>query len=128
MALLVVVAGLGMLCALLWACAIYALPVFAGVSAGWWALEHGAGLGCIPVGLAVGAAIFLLGRMAAASHNFWLRGAALALFALPAACVAFNAVGDLAVPLAPLWRYLFEIVGAVCAAGAASAHLKGTTT
>ncbi|MDR5729995.1 MAG: hypothetical protein RB191_21490 [Terriglobia bacterium] len=114
MALVVVIAGLGMLCAVLWYCVVYALPVFVGFSTGFWALNHGAGLGCIIIGLLAGVTTFLLGHLAATSGHSLLRWTALTAFVLPASYAGFSIVDDLA-GVTPLWRVLFAAVGAASA-------------
>lgn len=113
MALLALFAGFGMFCALLWYCAIYALPVFVGFSAGWWALNHGAGLACVVVGLIAGIATWLVGNLAATSGNSLLRVVGLAAFVIPAAYAGFGIVRDLVGYATLPWRDLLAVFGAV---------------
>ena len=62
------------LCALLWRVAIFALPVFVGFSAGFWALFLGAGIGAGLVGLVAGALVgALLWLCAATLLSYTLR-------------------------------------------------------
>jgi hypothetical protein len=45
-------------------CSVYALPVVIGFWAGFWAMNSGAGVGSVAVGLAAGMLMFLLGQIA----------------------------------------------------------------
>ena len=127
MTLIVLFAGLGMLCAALWYCAIYALPVFVGFSAGFWAVNHGAGLGCIAVGLVAGVTVFLLGRLAVTGGHSLLRWTALAAFVLPAAYAGLSIINDLAGQASPLWKCLFWTVAAISVGGATYKRLTKST-
>jgi hypothetical protein len=123
MGLIAMFAGLAMLCALLWYCAIYALPLYVGLSAGWWALGHGANVGCIAVGLVAGVAVFVLGRLACASNIPILRWSGLAAFAMPSAYTGFSMVEELAGQTGFSWTDAFALVGALAAAWASVANL-----
>ena len=105
--------GLGLFLVLLWNFAIFALPTFVGFSAGWWALNHGAGIGCVVVGLVAGGAVFLAGRIALMSRSATLRLLVLALFTLPAAYTGYNIVLQLSGAGIPsnIWRQIFAITG-----------------
>ena len=113
MTLVILFAGLGMLCVLLWYCAVYALPVFMGFWVGWWALNQGAGAGSVMVGLIAGVALWLAGCLSATSGNPLVRLVGLALFVIPAACAGFWMLDDLAGGAAAPWRNLFGILGAI---------------
>lgn len=123
MALLVLFAGLGTICALLWYCAVYALPVFAGFWAGWWALNHGAGLGGVVVGLIAGVALWLAGRISVTRGNPLLRLVGLALFVIPAASAGFWIVYDLAGGTTLGWRDFLATFCAIAVGGVTGVHL-----
>src|SRR5690606_39210406 len=58
------IAAIGVICCLLFYLAVYALPLFAGVTAGVWAYGTGAGwLGGIAVGAVAGLATLLAGHL-----------------------------------------------------------------
>jgi hypothetical protein len=120
MGLVGILAGAGLFLVLLWNFAIYVLPAFVGFSTGWWALNHGAGVGCVLVGLVAGIVTFLAGRAALKSGNvplFWL---AISLFTLLAAYAFYNIVlqvSEAGVP-STVWRHIFAVVGATLLAGA----------
>ncbi len=111
--------GLGLFVVLLWNFAIFALPAFVGFSAGWWALNHGAGIGCVVVGLVAGGAVFLAGRIALTSRSATLRLLVIALFTLPAAYTGYNIVlqlSEIGVP-STIWRHVFAVIGALAVGG-----------
>lgn len=123
MAFIALFAGLGMFCALLWYCAVYALPVFVGFWVGWWALNHGAGAGCVAVGLIAGVALWLAGRLAAASGNPLLRWTGILAFVVPAALAGFEIVDNIASGVAPDWRDPLAIADAMVVIGITYARL-----
>ncbi|GAA0547509.1 hypothetical protein FHS83_000876 [Rhizomicrobium palustre] len=123
-----ILAGLGLFFVLLWNFAIYALPAAIGISAGWWSLNHGAGIGCIAVGMVAGVAVFVAGRAALMSHNLILRWLVIALFVIPATWAGYGIVMELTgtgVIPSPIWRHVFAIAGAIVVAGTAAARLMG---
>jgi hypothetical protein len=128
MAFVMLFAGLSVCCMVLWYCAVYALPVFVGCSMGWWALNHGAGAGCVATGLFAGVTVFLLGRLAVGSRKFWLRRVALAAFVTPAAYTGFSIVCDLAPSSAPVWKYLLAVGAAVVIGGVTYGRLTWENT
>lgn len=110
------VAGLGIICWLLFNLAVYALPFFAGVSAGMAAYDTGAGpIGSIVVGLIAGAVTLVGGQVLFATvRSPALRTIIAILFAAPAALAGYHAVygvvgiGD----TAEIWRQAFEVIAA----------------
>lgn len=119
MALIAVLVGLGLFCVLLWNFAVYAVPAFVGFSAGFWALNHGAGIGCVVVGLVAGVAIFLIGRIALMNSNPAIRWTVIALFALPAAYAGYNIVlqlSEMGIP-SPIWRQVCAAIGGLAVGG-----------
>ena len=113
--ILLCIAGLGALCWLLFNLAVFALPLFAAVSAGLFALHSGAGpIAAIVVGflaglltLAVGQAVFTL------VPSPLVRGLVALIFAAPAAFAGFHATHGLAglVATADGWRQALSYVG-----------------
>ncbi|MES1994683.1 hypothetical protein [Sphingomonas sp. 3F27F9] len=115
--ILISITAIGILCWLLFTLAIYALPLFAGVAAGSWAYEMGAGwpggilAGLITAGLTLGLGQFLF----TLTRPAWLRLAVGLVFAAPAALAGYHAVHGIAKHAVPseTWQTLFSIVGAV---------------
>jgi hypothetical protein len=108
--------GLAYLCWLLFALAVYALPFFAGLTAGLAAYHTGSGpIGAIVVGAIASAITLLLGQIALTTFRSPLIRAALALlFAVPAAAAGYHAVlglAQIAIP-ADCWRDAIAVVGA----------------
>ncbi len=119
--------GIGFLCWLLFTLAVYALPFFAGVTAGLAAYHSGAGaLGGILVGFLAGAATLLLGQLAFATVRWPIARLLIALlFVAPATVAGYHAVlglGQIGVP-SPIWREIFAVVGAICVGGTALARM-----
>jgi hypothetical protein len=109
--------GLGFLCWLMFALAVYALPFFAGVTAGLAAFHSGSGaIGAILVGLVAGVVTLAIGQVAFARVRSPLLRATIALlFAAPAAVAGYHATLGLARIGVPSheWRETFAIIGAV---------------
>jgi hypothetical protein len=129
--------GIGLFCWLLFTLAVYALPFFAGVTAGLAAFHSGAGaigaimvglvtgavtLGAIMVGLVTGAVTLGAGQVAfALVRSPFIRAAIALLFAAPAAGAGYHAtlaLADIGVPSAG-WGEAFAIIGAILVGGAA---------
>lgn len=124
--------GIGLLIALMFNMAIYALPLFATVSVGRLAFASGAGwLGAIVVGLLAGVLTLGLGQFVLASTKSGLVRLGIALvFVLPAAFAGYHVVIGLSRigGAHGLWQPVFAMVGAVFIAGAASARLATPMT
>ncbi len=90
------IAATSVICCLLFYLAVYALPLFAGVTAGVWAYGTGAGwLGGIAVGAVAGLATLLAGHvLLALVRPLWLRLVIAAAFVAPAAIAAGPARWD----------------------------------
>ena len=123
MFLLLAIGAIAALCALLWRAAVYALPLFAGLSAGWWSLNHGAGIGCVVVGSIAGALTLAIGRSAVTNPRIWIRRGALVLFVMPAAYTGFGIVADLAGGTRTIWIVLLALIGGLAASGTAYTRL-----
>jgi hypothetical protein len=113
------VIGLGFFCWLLFNLAVYALPCFAGLTAGLAAYHSGAGVvGGILLGFFAGAVLLALGQVAfAAVRSPLIRAAIALLFAAPATVAGYHAtlgVAHIGVP-SETWREVFAVIGAVVA-------------
>lgn len=111
------IAAIGFLCWLLFTLAVFALPLFAGVSIGTWAYGTGAGWpGAILIGL-VGAALTLgIGQfLLIVVRPLWIRLLVAAAFVLPAAIAGFHATHGIVKHTMPseTWQIIFSGFGAV---------------
>jgi hypothetical protein len=111
------IVGLGFFCGLLFTLAIYALPTFAGLTAGLATFHSGAGvIGALIFGLLVGGAILALGQFAFAVTRTPLIRAIIGLvYGVPAAIVGYQvsfALAGIGMP-SSVWQTAFAVVGAV---------------
>lgn len=110
------IAGLGFICWVLFNLAVYALPFFAGVSAGMFAYDTGAGpIGAIVVGLVAGAVTLVVGQVLFATVRLpALRAVIAILFAAPAALAGYHAVHGVTGigETAEIWRQTFGVIAA----------------
>ena len=114
--------GFGTICALLYYCAVYALPVFIGLSAAFWAMNSGAGMGSIVIGFCAGLLIFVVGQIAVSgSRSLVLRWTVASLFAGPAAIAGYSIVLQLSTFGIPsvIWQHVFALIGASIMGGIA---------
>ena len=120
--------GLAYLCWLLFSLAVYALPFFVGVTAGFAAYHSGSGaIAAIIVGAIVGSIILVVGQIAFTSLRSPLMRAALAVFfAVPAAVAGYHAAGGLAhlVVAAEGWRDAIAFAGATIVAATAFMRMQ----
>jgi hypothetical protein len=124
--------GIGFLCWLMFNLAVYALPFFAGMTAGLAAYHSGAGLvGGLIVGFTAAAITLVVGQAIFATFATFaspvLRGLIALLFAAPAAVAGYHATLALArigVP-AEDWREVFAILGAIAIGAAAVVRVAG---
>ena len=115
--ILLSIVAIGFFCWLLFTLAVFALPLFAGVTMGVWAYHAGAGW---PGGIAVGAVAafltLLVGQiMLMLARPLWLRvGVALA-FVAPATIAGFYATHGIVKHAMPseTWQIAFSVVGAI---------------
>jgi hypothetical protein len=119
--------GLGGFCSLLFRFTIYALPTFAGVAAGLWAFNTGAGsIGAMTVGaVAAGATLAVCQLGFGLARSAVVRTLVAFIFATPAAYAGYHVVFDLAgygVP-SEAWRQVFAIAGAIAIGFTAMARL-----
>lgn len=111
------IAVVGTLCWLVFTCAVYAVPVFVGLSAAMLAYQTGSGLlGALGVGLLAGAVTLVVGqRMIRAARSSHLRFLLTFAFAAPAGVAGYYAVrGILEMsPPAPGWHELLSMTGGI---------------
>ena len=109
--------GIGLFCWLIFGLAVYALPLFVGLTAGTAAFHSGAGVfGAIFVGLVAGALTLGVGQIAfGLLKPMPLRATIAAAFAVPAAIAGYHAVLGLSQIGVPslLWREVFAWIGAI---------------
>ena len=121
------VVGIGFFCWLLFTLAIYALPFFAGLSAGLAAYHSGAGVtGAIIVAVLAGSATLMVGQIVFATvYSPLIRVAVGLLYAIPAMIAGYHETLGLAQIGVPAggWRETFAIAGAVLVGGTAWARM-----
>jgi hypothetical protein len=126
-AIMLSVAGLGFLCWLAFNLAVYAVPFYAGVAAGLFAYDTGAGpIGGAGIAVAAGATTLVAGQFAFAhTRSTILRTMIAAAFALPAAVAGYHLVLGLSAMGVPsdTWRHVFAIIGAGVVGSTAWARL-----
>ncbi len=109
------IAAIGFFCWLLFVLAVFALPFFAGVSAGLWAYHTGAGwlggIGVVGAALTLGIGQFLL----IVIQPLWARLLIALVFLAPAAIAGYRATHGIVKHAMPseTWQIVFSIVGAI---------------
>lgn len=115
--ILVSLAAIGTMCWLLFNLAVFALPLFAGVTLGTWAYGTGAGwLGATVIGLAGAGLVLALGQgLLMAVRPLWARLLIALAFVAPAGVAGFHASLGITRLLMPseAWQVVFAIIGAV---------------
>ena len=113
------------LCALLWRVAIYAFPVFIGLTAGFWSLSAGAGVGALFVGLLAGGISWEFAKYAIRRGRDRTRFIVTGLLALSAAYMGFEIVWQIfgLGGCTTVWRVLFGTAAGLAAGGTAMARL-----
>jgi len=115
--ILISLAAIGFFCWLLFMLAVFALPFFAGLSAGVWAYHTGAGwLGAIVVGVVVGSLTLGVGQfLLLMVRPMWVKLAIALVFVAPAAIAGYHAVHGIVKHAMPseTWQIVFSIIGAV---------------
>jgi len=111
------IVAIGGLCWLLFTLAVFALPFFAGVSAGTWAYQTGAGwLGAIVIGFVTAALTLGLGQfMLVFVRPIWIRLAIAIAFVAPAALAGYHATHGIVKHTMPsdTWQIIFSVIGAI---------------
>jgi hypothetical protein len=126
---LLVIAGIGFFCWLLFTLAVFALPFYAGLTVGVWAFHTGAGwLGGAVVGVIAAGATFGVGQLALALVPWtWLRLAIVIVYAAPATVAGYyatHAIAQMAMPSAT-WQMIFSLIGAVAVGITALIRITG---
>lgn len=111
------IAAIGFFCWLLFTLAVFALPFFAGVTAGSWAYQTGAGwmgailIGTVATGLTLGIGQILLGLV----RPLWARLLITLAFVAPAAVAGYHATHGIVKHTMPseTWQLVFSVIGAV---------------
>ncbi|PWB88674.1 hypothetical protein [Methylosinus sporium] len=128
---LLVIAGIGFFCWLLFTLAVFALPLYAGLTVGAWAFHTGAGwLGGAIVGVIATGVTFGVGQLALAFVPWsWLRLVIVLIYAAPATVAGYYAthgIAQMAMPSAT-WQMFFSLVGAVAVGITALIRIAGAT-
>lgn len=127
--ILLSIAAIGFLCWLLFTLAVFALPFFAGVTAGTWAYGTGAGwLGAIVVGFVAAGLTFGIGQFLLATvRPTWARLLIAAAFVAPAVVAGFHATHGIVKHTMPseTWQLVFSVIGAVAVGVTAFARVAG---
>jgi len=127
--ILLCIAGIGILCWLLFTLAIFALPLFAGVTAGTWSLNTGAGwlgailVGVLAAGLTLGVGQILLGVI----RSMWAKIAIALVFVAPAIVAGYHATHGIAKLMMPseTWQIVFSVIGAIAVGVTAFLRIAG---
>ena len=125
--LLLMVFGIGALCALMYNAAVYALPGTIGFEAGFWAIHAGAGwIGGIVIGLLAGGFTFAFGQFVlATTRSDIIRIAVVLAFVTPTVIAGYSALLEITawgIPSA-FWCHVFAVVGAIFVGGTALLRL-----
>lgn len=116
-AILVSLAGIAALCWLLFNLAVFALPFFAGMAAGTWAHDTGAGIpGAIIVGaIAAALTLGLFQLLLLVARPAWIKLLVILAFVAPAAVAGYHATFGFVKLTMPseTWQLTFAILGAV---------------
>lgn len=119
--------GLGVVCWLMFTLAVYIVPFFVALNAGFWAYHSGAGvLGTPLVAIAAGSMSLAIAQIAfAMSRSLAIRAVIAAAFALPATLAGYHlalAIAHFGVS-APVWQQVFACLGAIFIGGTAWTRL-----
>jgi hypothetical protein len=110
-------AAIGVLCWLLFTLAVFALPAIAGVTAGFWAHQTGAGmLGAVLVGVVAAGATLGIGQLLLiVLRSMWLKLLVALTFVVPAAIAGYHATHGIVRHTMPseTWQIVFSMIGAV---------------
>ena len=123
------IAAIGFFCWLLFTLAVFALPFFAGLTAGGWAYHTGAGwlgailIGTVAAGLTLGIGQLLLGLV----RPLWAKFAIAAIFVAPAVIAGYHAVHGIVKHTMPseTWQIVFSVVGAIAVGFTAFLRIAG---
>lgn len=126
---LIVIGVIGFFCWLLFTLAVFALPAVAGVYAGIWAYQTGAGmLGAGIVGLMAAGATFGLGQLLLIVVPWtWARLLIIAVYTVPAVVAGYSATHGITLMVlsSPVWQTVFSVVGAIAVGMTALLRIVG---
>ncbi len=115
--ILLSIAAIGALCWLLFNLAVFALPLFAGVTVGVWAHQTGAGwAGGLVVGLVAAALTLGIGQLLLTfARPIWLRLAIAIAFVAPAVLAGYHATHGIVkhTMSSDTWQIAFSVLGAI---------------
>lgn len=121
-------AAIGALCWLLFMLAVFALPFFAGLSAGMWAYGSGAGVpGAVIITFVAAGATFAVGQiLLAVAKPMWLRLLVVLAFVAPAVVAGFHATRGIVTYTMPseTWQFVFSVIGAIAVGATAFVRVK----
>ncbi|BCH29831.1 hypothetical protein MesoLjLc_17610 [Mesorhizobium sp. L-8-10] len=117
LAILATLAGIAALCWLLFNLAVFALPLFAGITLAAWAHETGAGIpGAVIVGAIAAAMTFgLFQLLLLLARPAWIKLIIILAFVAPAAVAGYHATFGILKLTTPsdTWQIIFATVGAI---------------
>jgi hypothetical protein len=123
------IAAIGVFCWLLFTLAVFALPFFAGVSAGTWAFHTGAGwLGAIFVGMVAAGLTLGIGQILLMSvRPVWARLLIALVFVAPAVIAGYHATHGIVKHTMPFetWQFVFSVIGALAVGATAFMRVAG---
>lgn len=127
--ILLSIVAIGFFCWLLFTLAVFALPFFAGVTAGAWAYHTGAGwfgailIGVVGAGLTLGIGQFLLMIV----RPLWARLLIALVFVTPAVIAGYHATHGIVKHTMPseTWQVVFSVIGAVAVGVTAFVRVAG---
>jgi hypothetical protein len=124
------IVGLGFFCWVLFTLAVYALPLFVGMTAGLYAHESGTGpLAAIGLGIVAAAFVLVVGQtIFSFVRTSILRIAIALMFAVPAALAGYYATFGLSglTMTSDVWRQFFAVIGAIVVGITAWARLAAS--
>jgi hypothetical protein len=125
------IAAIGVFCWLLFTLAVFALPFFAGVSAGTWAFHTGAGwLGAIFVGMIAAGLTLGIGQILLMTvRPVWARLLIALVFVAPAVIAGYYATHGIVKHTMPseTWQFIFSVIGALAVGATAFMRVAGMT-
>jgi hypothetical protein len=123
------IAAIGVFCWLLFTLAVFALPFFAGVSAGTWAFHTGAGwLGAIFVGMVAAGLTLGIGQILLMTvRPVWARLLIALVFVAPAVIAGYHATHGIVKHTMPseTWQFIFSVIGALAVGATAFMRVAG---
>ena len=127
--ILLSIAAIGFFCWLLFTLAVFALPFFAGLSAGTWAWHTGAGwLGAIIIGIvAAGLTLGISQILFVIVRPIWARLLIALVFVAPAVMAGYHATHGIVKHTMPseTWQLVFSVIGAVAVGVTAFVRVAG---